>query len=187
MLNKLSYLASVSVLASIVMCQAGQAMDPSDEKPISCTKSKQPFEENPILLLNNSATQDISNAIYYNPEGEFGRVDPRKGLLRQIAETTGIYYIENVGGKIETFFKLQRQVRSGKYDELAGEVIEFLIASLAGETQKSLFGKASKELDPKILYKASKKLVDQFLKHLSKNNDLYGELPDGTRVTIYNR
>lgn len=192
MLRKFYYLTSVSVLASMVMNLAAQAMEPEREPLLIKTSSRR---NNPIPLskenVNNSAsattTINNANSLYYDLQEAQGKDDHLKSPFTCISEEADTYFWDNINGKVDTFFKLQRQIRSGNYDELAGEVIESLIATLAGETQKSLFGKVNNELDPEVLRKASKNLVDKFLKYLSINKDLYGETASGEHVTIYNK
>jgi len=159
MFRKLYYLTSVSVIASMAMNLTAQAM----EAPVPEEKSiKSRSRRNAVAQQNNTLS---------------------------IHEEADRNFNQNISEKGSAVYRIACNVYSGNYDELAGEVIDLLIANLSGEGEalKSLLRPSNKDFDPEVLAKASNVLVNKFLKKLSENPDLYGELPDGTRVTIYNR
>lgn len=200
MFKKFPYLASVSIIASMAMSQPGYAMDgePPLSRPVKSKRPQEPFpptkpvkattkkQEDPVLLWNNSTANDVSSVFYYDSEGEFGRVDPRQSMAKGFLADFGMNWATTTARKVSRLHGICSQVYSGNYDELASEAFDFFFAGIAGEPIKNFFRNSDKELDTRVVVRAAKVVVDKFLKQLSKNGDLYGELPDGTKIPIYN-
>ncbi|MBA3813533.1 MAG: hypothetical protein H0X26_03445 [Alphaproteobacteria bacterium] len=185
MFRKFSYLASVSVIASMAINPIAQAMDnaqvmDSDEKSIKCSQKR---EDSSIDSRHHISSSDIL-------EAAFQHIECQKTPSMSLQEEARLELSENSGKWTKLCRMAGNAYFQGNYDEVAGEVIEFLIASLSGtdEALKFLLGKSSgefKEYNTDVMLKASETLVNKFIMRLSQDPERYTISPNGIRQPIY--